>query len=44
MLRQVIRFDDPTKDVNYAHTIADGMVYFSVKEIESDIWMLDLEW
>ena len=43
-LRQVIRFDDPTKDVNYAHTIADGTVYFSVKEIESDLWLLDLEW
>lgn len=44
MLRQVIRFDDPTKDVNFAHTTADGTVYFTVKVIECDIWMLDLEW
>jgi serine/threonine-protein kinase len=45
--RQVIRFDDPTKNVSrlpyWPYSLGDGKVYFSVKEIESDIYVMDLE-
>ncbi len=43
-IRKVVRFDDPTKHVIFSHTVAGGRVYFTLSEIESDIWALDLEW
>ncbi len=42
--REVVRFDDPTKNVSdLPYTLGDGKVYFTVKEIESDIYVMDLE-
>jgi len=43
-IRKVVRFDDPTKNVVFSHTVANDKVYFTLSEIESDIWALDLEW
>jgi TolB protein len=43
-LREVVRFDDPTKNVSpVPYTLGDGKAYFTVKEIESDIYVMDLE-
>jgi len=42
--QEVVRFDDPTKDLTWLpYTLARDKAYFSVKEIESDIWVMDLE-
>jgi len=42
--REVIRYDDPAKKVSpYPFTVGDGTAYFTVTEIESDIWVMDLE-
>ena len=43
-LREVIRFDDPTMNVTYRpFTVGNGKAYFTVKEIESDIYVMRLE-
>jgi len=41
--REVVRFDDPTKHVWVIFSLGTDKVYFSVKEIESDIYVMDLE-
>jgi Tol biopolymer transport system component len=41
--RMVVRFDDPTKSVWMIYSLADGKVYFSLSEYESDIYVMDLE-
>jgi serine/threonine-protein kinase len=43
-LREVVRFDDPTRTVlPFGYTVGDGTIFFSVKEIESDIFVMDVE-
>jgi len=43
-LREVIRYDDPTKnETQWQYTLGNGKAYFTVKEVESDIWVMDLE-
>jgi hypothetical protein len=41
--REVVRFDDPTRNVVLLYTLGDGKAYFTLKEIESDIYVMDLE-
>jgi len=45
--REVVRFEDPTKDLSHLpghlRTLGEGKAYFSLKEIESDIYVMDLE-
>jgi TolB protein len=42
--REIVRFDNPTNSVSpYPYTLGDGRAYFSVREIESDIYVMDLE-
>jgi serine/threonine-protein kinase len=43
--REAVRFDDPTYKVSpYPFTLGDGNAYFTVRETESDIWVMELEW
>jgi serine/threonine-protein kinase len=42
-VRPVIHFDDPTKTVGYTFSVSDGKVYLTVSEIESDIYVMDVE-
>jgi len=39
----VIRFDDRTRRVPYAPTIGHGMIYLPIGEMESDIYVMDVE-
>jgi serine/threonine-protein kinase len=41
--REVVRFDQPSMDVVLQFTVGHGRVYFTVKEIESDVYVMDLE-
>jgi serine/threonine-protein kinase len=42
--QEVVRFDDPTKNVSWVpFTLGDDKVYFSMREVESDIYVMDLE-
>jgi TolB protein len=41
--REVVRFDDPTKNVWPMYSLGEDRVYFSVREVESDIYVMDLE-
>ncbi|UCF20288.1 MAG: PD40 domain-containing protein [Gemmatimonadota bacterium] len=43
-LREVIRVDDGTKKVLWPISLRDGKAYITVTEVESDVWVLDLEW
>jgi Tol biopolymer transport system component len=40
----IVHFDDPTKNVSdLPYTLGDGKVFFTVTEIEGDIYVMDLE-
>jgi len=41
--REVVQFDDPSKTVWPYFSLGSDKVYFSVKEIDSDIYVMDLE-
>ena len=38
----VVRYDDPTRQVQFGFSIGNGTAYLSVTEIESDIYVMDL--
>jgi serine/threonine-protein kinase len=42
--RELIRFDDPARQPRPEMAVHDGVVYFTLGEFESDVWVMDLEW
>ena len=41
--RLLLRYDDPTRQVQFGFTIGNGKAYLSVTETESDIYVIDVE-
>jgi len=41
--REVVRLDDPTKEVTLYYSLGADKVYLSVNETDSDIYVMDLE-
>jgi Tol biopolymer transport system component len=41
---KVVAFDDPSRIVLSALSVAPARLYLTLAEYESDIWVMDLEW
>ena len=41
--RVLVRYDDPTRQVQFPFTIGNGKVYLSVAEYDSDIYVMELK-
>jgi len=42
--RPIVRFDSPTREPVEYFAVGGDRLYFALTEIDSDIWVMDLEW